>query len=476
MRRPTKYYDILSSIKETFNVVNETAVAVLEYSREATLRNVKTKELAELLVKDNQIKRFKEVDGQRVAYTPEELIDQFLDKLEEIDTTPNKKYVPLMFKLYAKGGTKARIEDLVHTVIGSMNILEEAKRLNLLEDSSHLDVLRYKSIEELEDRGFYYEDKVKAEKVKRDQAKIDKETGGNFKILADTPRLKVIQILDYAASTYWGKGASWCVRADSDSGRRHCESYLRQGPLITIIPKEGKITKRGDGTERPEKYQLSVKYTNATPEEIEAGAEAKFSTIELADENNYHMDIGELIKRYPELSEILLNAKGVEVIGSLLKKTLSTNSNEELFNMMASITENVMENLDSLNKELRTHELFVLDGKLLEPEAVNAALIAGLQQELDEATTIQHYDAKRAAEGSAPIIYHIAGAFATRALKNTFYILKSKYGNVKIKSDASITSAGYVGSWLSMFKWYIQPVYSNTSKQFLFKFTPIRRR
>lgn len=334
-------------------------IAVLEYSRNNTLKNAKLDQLIPILRRDRTMPKTKDVDGEEVLSNDQELLEEFLNQLEKIDTTPNKKYVPIMFRLYSKGGRRATLEDLPNTVIGSLNTLAEAKRLNLLKSNDELDGYRYQSIEDLELAAAHYQELIAKRLEEKGKAPDGRVSKGKYTVLLDNNDVTVVHLHDYTAAAYWGKNTAWCTAASPDAsypGPSAFENYSCKGPLIVIKPKNGEkkstTSARGYEVSREENYQLNVR-THTTSEGEE------FDGLELRDEYDNEYSYFTLFKRYPEVAQVLLHNEKTKVIASLIKGELAHNSPDEIAALVDEVRTEILSKLPRFIAVTNLKSLFI---------------------------------------------------------------------------------------------------------------------
>lgn len=463
-----KYQSILRNVTE--------AIAVLEYSRQNILKNTKVDELGRRLKYDKSIASQRIAsDGTATNLTSDELVQQFLDILEEIDTSPNKKYVPIMFKLYAAGGSRAIIEDLPNTVIGSLKTMEEAKRLNILEDPAHLDGYRYKDVEQLENMGYYYADKVKAELDVRGKTKVNRKVQGNFEMLGETPDVYVVRPLDYAASAHWGKHTSWCTANSPDaqySGARAFKDYSCKGPLIIIYPKDERLSKHNANYLRHEKYQLNIRTTdNSTGTDSD---DVPMQSIEFKDEMDKDVAFLTIIKKFPGVEDILLNYEDGGNIATLIKADLNNTTEAELIEMTKEIRDETKVYLDTIiaNPRLTLKEMFTYNGTPIPLKEVRDAFKLAIAKEQDENITVTELmNVKAARQYSVAMTRAVSEKYANILLRTVYRHLKSIYGaGLKINNTTTRQDDKFLETWIKTFRQQFPATYSKSKQRYTIKF------
>lgn len=203
------------------------------------------------------------------THAQEELVNSYMDRIEDADPTGNKKYTQWMARQFMSPYNAVKMEDLESTVadyVAKFDILNRKKRL----ESPFNDINRYKNLEAFMNQMDQYEDPV------------DDSRGGKAKTVFDDAAVKIIVPEDEAAACTYGRQTRWCTAATR--GTNYFEHYNRQGPLYILIPK----TPRYAG----EKYQLH------------------FPSSQFMDENDDEVSIKWLLKeRFPELLDFFMSVE-----------------------------------------------------------------------------------------------------------------------------------------------------------------------
>ena len=79
---------------------------------------------------------------------------------------------------------------------------------------------------------------------------------GQYKVLHRDNEVLVVQLEDYAASSFWGRNTIWST-AGGSNGQRYFDNYSSSGTLAIIVPKQP--------DHQNEKYQIWV--SNSQPGE-----------------------------------------------------------------------------------------------------------------------------------------------------------------------------------------------------------------
>jgi hypothetical protein len=306
-------YQILRDITE--------AVAILEYSRQSILKNANPEKVKAVTSKDKYFKDFYK-DPENVDVTA--IVQELLNVIEELDQTPNKKYTTPVFNLYLKGGKWAVVEDLKSKVFNAIDALNEAKRLNLLEDPRETDIPFYKSIEELATAGSEYFTLVHQELKRRN--KVEEEEKGNrgdYTVIYKDPTIEFVLLNDYQSSTFYCRHSQWCT-AEEDN----YDSYTDDGPLIVALPKKPRTydTKAKSGKEVTgvEKYQLNVQV-----DKLADGRYRKGSRIYVENElDDGSMTFAKLVELYPQTIKAVMHPEALGAVHLLTQ--VQYNSDEQL--------------------------------------------------------------------------------------------------------------------------------------------------
>lgn len=439
---------------------NGTPVAVLEYNREATMKSIKLDNLVEVIKNDHSFRPEPVPEGQDETTF---LVEQFLDTLEELDPTPNKKYVPLMFKLYAKGGHRATVEDLPLTFLASVKILEEAKRLNLLDNPDDINLLKYKSLNELELTARSYQDAVNKKKGVKEAEKA----GGKWKLLGETPTAKVILIEDYIAAAYWGTETTWCTAA-TDGGKRYYEGYCSDGsPLVVIIPKQPEtvhVHSRANKTHAwKEKYQLHI--VNRKDSDGETQRISQFKDI-----NDNEVDYAAVLAKFPGVGDIILKTVGPG-LGSVIKSNLEANSEEDIANLVMSLEDCFVGNIEKLLTKSLIDRLILIDGQPIDISlAVEAALAAVENKDCTAEITSELVRLKKAGGSTETVRKTVPQVYFVTILKYMYKYLRDNFGkdSVSLKQTNS-GPAAFIDYWKGQIARLVVPKWDSKNTTFVFE-------
>jgi hypothetical protein len=225
------YKSILETLKYT---------AVLEYSREVTIKNYGSKLIDSMKEDEGYLGDVLRDNPYKDEYTQEELEQESLKRLlshfEEADPTPNNKYVIFLAKNYSNG--KVRSSDLNYVLMDVREALakyDKLKRYNLLKPE-HSDILKFRDFSE-----FVLEMTDYDEPLQKPKGNEQAET------VYEDDEVRVIVPHDENAACYYGKQTKWCTAATKGDNR--FEQYNERGcKLYILIPKQPEYSS--------EKYQL----------------------------------------------------------------------------------------------------------------------------------------------------------------------------------------------------------------------------
>tara|TARA_R110000868_G_scaffold162905_1_gene394913 strand:+ start:11673 stop:12842 length:1170 start_codon:yes stop_codon:yes gene_type:complete len=189
------------------------------------------------------------------------LVTRAIERIEQADPTPNKKYAQWMAREFSKGQHGlGKIEDIESTLsdyVHKFHLLNQKKKL----PTPYNDINRYKNAIDLMGKMDEYE-------IDTDDNKV----GQADKVYQDD-LVTVIIPRDQEAACKYGRQTRWCTAAVH--GVNYFDQYNLQGPLYILIPQK---PRRGG-----EKYQLH------------------FATRSWMDENDDPVMIGDLARKFPGL-------------------------------------------------------------------------------------------------------------------------------------------------------------------------------
>lgn len=216
------------------------------------------------------------------------LVTRAIERIEQADPTPNKKYTQWMARQFASGQPAvSKMEDIESTLsdyVHRFHNLNQRRRLA----APFNDINRYSNALALMD---------KVDKTEQDTPD-DTQQGKAEKVYQDD-LVTVIIPLDQEAACRYGRQTRWCTAAVH--GTNYFEFYNREGPLYILIPRNPK--------HKGEKYQLH------------------FPSRSWMDENDDYVMIGDLARKFPSLFS-WFRAKNDDVIrlAFMLSVTLASDS------------------------------------------------------------------------------------------------------------------------------------------------------
>lgn len=240
MPRLQTYKNILKSVNE--------AEAVLEYRRDVTIRQYRQKLINNYY---SEATAWQYLFQHEETADPEFVLDMIFTEFENLDNTPDHRYVPFLAKLYAAG---IKIEDIATEGPSILALFDWLKRRNVLPNDKK-DIMRFKTLAELRTVVDEYADKA------NEDDKVQLEQKGKAREILDTEYVRVVRPLDEAAAIYYGQGTKWCTSARNDNNM--FDYYDNKGPLYIIIPKNPEYVR--------EKYQFHIEtesYMNELDNEI----------------------------------------------------------------------------------------------------------------------------------------------------------------------------------------------------------------
>ena len=188
------------------------------------------------------------------------------------DPTPNKQYTPWLLRSWLNGRGTVALDEL-----NDYNLLDyfhEAKQRGLIKRQDR-DVNQFGTYRDFESMMFKYDtllSDLESRKI------IDR---GDYEEIYSGSDARIIQVKDFKASDYYGRGTIWCTAGKSPDAARHFSNYIGKGPLYIIIPKSPQYV--------GEKYQLHS------------------ATGEFTKEDNIRLPLADLKERFPEASKFLYN-------------------------------------------------------------------------------------------------------------------------------------------------------------------------
>jgi hypothetical protein len=208
---------------------------LVEYNRQLTQQNL-GKALHAKLVKDPTIIRIFNIMGKNALATTDfdTLIEIGLERLEEVDPTPNKQYVQWIVRTYAKDPNE-KLEDVVSTLPDYLDKFYKLVRRKKI-PSPRNNILGYTNFGDFMSVMDEYPDP--------DAPQLT-DKGSAFTLYEDD-KWRVIVPQDEPASCYYGQGTRWCTSATK--ARNMFSYYNNIAPLLIAIPK--------DPFKPGEKYQL----------------------------------------------------------------------------------------------------------------------------------------------------------------------------------------------------------------------------
>jgi hypothetical protein len=196
----------------------------------------------------------------------QELVDTYMEQIENTDPTLNKKYTQWLARQFMTSPV-LKLEDLTSTLADYLAKFDKLNRKRQIE-SPFNDINRYKNVHMFMDKMDEYEDPV------------DDNNRGKARTVFDGETVKVVIPEDEAAACTYGRQTRWCTAATQ--GTNYFEHYNRQGPLYILLPK----TPEHQG----EKYQLH------------------FPSSQFMDEDDSEVSIKKILtERFPELLEFFLS-------------------------------------------------------------------------------------------------------------------------------------------------------------------------
>ena len=164
-------------------------------------------------------------EQQRIQSAYDDRIDEdpefTWERLEQLDPTPQHKYVPRLAQWWVNGSDILDLEDDLDPALYYYFQLGIKKKL----EDEHRDLNKFSSPDDLlQAMGEYDLEEIF-------HSVVDKR--GTEKQLIRTPEIRVVQILDDDNMKFWAQGTKWCTGGDSnyDFGQNYTT-----GNLYVIIP------------------------------------------------------------------------------------------------------------------------------------------------------------------------------------------------------------------------------------------------
>lgn len=201
-------------------------VRLLEYKLDKTVE-LYGKKLKERAKKDRTAREME----------PEEIIR----KLEEVDPTPQKAYIPWLTRIYANN--EIWLEDMLTTFATHLRTFDKLKIKRLLGDDA--DVGKIKTPEQFYEIVGKHHQKLK-------ELKVDQEKSGSYDHVYGGEQIDIVKVLDETAARYFGKDTRWCTTEGAFN------SYHKPGEELYIVLPKNPRTWVTNGFSRVEKYQLHI--------------------------------------------------------------------------------------------------------------------------------------------------------------------------------------------------------------------------
>jgi hypothetical protein len=236
-------------IRKFMNVLNEAQI-LREFDEQKTIQNY-GKKIVDAAIKDHSFQRMTHVDPNTAS--PEAITDAFMTLVKQTDPTPHQEYSQWITNMYCKGACKVEDFGRFNEALTTFADLKKHKKLK----PEHRDINQMRSLQSLESAlDTYQEQKTEIEQPK------DEAMKGDAKTIFNSSQIRVVQVNDYDAAMYYGRGTKWCTAATYNN---QANNYLKAGPLFVIIPKHPSYPR--------EKYQFHFKHnqfmnemdTNASP-------------------------------------------------------------------------------------------------------------------------------------------------------------------------------------------------------------------
>ena len=195
----------------------------------------------------------------------QQIIDYIIKKLETMDPTAHKEYVPWLAKMYInQNNTPAlllHLEDMDASAYAALEKFHKLKQRKMIQPPNN-DINRYKTFNEFE---------TAMDKAADPFDKKEELSKGEGKIVYEDPTVKVIKPANEDAACYYGQGTRWCTAATK--GKNYFSHYHDDGPLYILFPKKPNYA--------GEKYQFH------------------FESNQFKDPNDDDVDLSIMFKRFP---------------------------------------------------------------------------------------------------------------------------------------------------------------------------------
>jgi len=226
---------------------------LIEYDRQITKQKFGDK-LLDTFKKESP--RFqKNALGYSLSYTGyvepqlQKAIDDIIKKLETMDPTAHKEYVPWLAKIYINQNNRPalpyepalllHLEDMDASAYAALEKFHKLKQRKMIQPPNN-DINRYKTFNEFETAM----DKA-ADPFTKKEEELSK---GEGKVVYEDPTVRVIQPANEAAACYYGQGTRWCTA--TTRGQNYFQHYHNDGPLYILLPKKPNYA--------GEKYQIHL--------------------------------------------------------------------------------------------------------------------------------------------------------------------------------------------------------------------------
>jgi hypothetical protein len=169
--------------------------------------------------------------------TKDRIINDIINRIEDIDPTNNKEYVPWITKQYITGSMQ--FEDLISRGADELRMYHIAKVKKLLKPNQR-DIMAMTFSQMI--------DIVSDNELRMKLQPKQSQDRGTFSVVLDNAQVRIIQLKDITASKFWGQNTKWCTAAEKNN---MFETYASEGPIYVLIPKTPSFP--------GEKYQISFR-------------------------------------------------------------------------------------------------------------------------------------------------------------------------------------------------------------------------
>jgi hypothetical protein len=167
----------------------------------------------------------------------QKIIDDIIKKLETMDPTPNKEYVPWLARMYTnqdnvpadteRGWTNMlHLEDIDSSAYAYLEKFHKLKQRRMI-PAPRNDINKYREFSNFLNVIDEYPDPF---------AKKEELPKGDAKVVYEDGTVKVIHPKNKEAACYYGQGTKWCTAATK--GTNYFEHYNQEGPLYILFPKK----------------------------------------------------------------------------------------------------------------------------------------------------------------------------------------------------------------------------------------------